>query len=68
MLRPSVSEPELWTIIEEESGVLYGLMVLYVDDIAYFSTKDIVNAVHAFAVKEWPASPLEWIEVILFAT
>ena len=36
MLRPTVSEPELWMIIEEVSGVMYGLMVLYVDDIAYF--------------------------------
>ncbi|CAE7607413.1 GIP, partial [Symbiodinium sp. CCMP2592] len=61
VLRPTVSEPELWTIIDEVTGVLYGLMVLYVDDIAYFSTKVIVNAVHAFVVEEWPASPLEWI-------
>ena len=61
VLRPTVSEPELWTIIDEVSGVLYGLMVLCVDDIAYFSTKDIVNAVHEYVVKDWPASPLEWI-------
>eukprot|EP00439_Symbiodinium_sp_Y106_P050041 s545_g6.t1 len=39
----------------------YGLMVLYVDDIAYFSTEAIVLAIHAFVVEEWPASELEWI-------
>ncbi|CAE7281567.1 GIP [Symbiodinium sp. CCMP2592] len=61
VLRPTVSEPELWTIIDEVTGVLYGLIVLYVDDIAYFSTKVIVKAVHEFVVKDWPASPLEWI-------
>ena len=56
VLRPTVSEPELWTIIlEEVTGIMYGLMVLYADDIAYFSTEAIVLA------EEWPASELEWI-------
>ena len=61
VLRPTVSEPELWIIIEEMSGVMYGLMVLYVDDIAYFSSEDAILAVHEYIVSEWPASDLEWI-------
>ena len=61
VLKPTVSEPELWTILEEASGVMYGLMVLYVDDIAYFSTEDVILAVHEYVVSEWPASDLEWI-------
>ena len=61
VLRPTVSEPELWMIIEEVSGVMYGLMVLYVDDIAYFSSEEVILAVHECIVSEWPASDLEWI-------
>ena len=61
VLRPTVSEPELWIIIEEMSGVMYGLMVLYVDDIAYFSSEDAILAVHEYIVSEWPSSDLEWI-------
>ncbi|CAE7828798.1 RE1 [Symbiodinium sp. CCMP2592] len=61
ILKPTVSEPELWIILDEVTGIMYGLMVLYVDDIAYFSTEPIVLAVHAYVVKEWPASDLEWI-------
>ncbi|CAE7610958.1 Lgr4 [Symbiodinium sp. CCMP2592] len=60
-LKPTVSEPELWIILDEVTGVMYGLMVLYVDDIAYFSTEPIVLAVHAYVIEEWPASELEWI-------
>ena len=41
--------------------MMYGLMVLYVDDIAYFSTEDVILAVHEYVVSEWPASDLEWI-------
>ncbi|CAE7227836.1 GIP [Symbiodinium sp. CCMP2456] len=61
VLRPTVSEPELWMILEEITGTLHGLIVLYVDDIAYFSTPEVVRAVHAYVVEEWPASDLEWI-------
>ena len=47
--------------IEEVSGVMHGLMVLYVDDIAYFSSEKVILAVREYIVSEWPASELEWI-------
>ena len=61
ILRPTISESELWMILDEVTGVLYGLVVLYVDDIAYFSTTEIIEALHTFVTEAWPASPLEWI-------
>ena len=61
VLRPTVAEPELWMILCEVTGSMHGLIVLYVDDIAYFSTEEIIKAIHEFIVQEWPASPLEWI-------
>ncbi|CAE7892782.1 RE1, partial [Symbiodinium necroappetens] len=61
ILRPTVAEPELWMILCEVTGTMHGLIVLYVDDIAYFSTKEIIVAIHDFITQEWPASPLEWI-------
>ncbi|CAE7274707.1 unnamed protein product, partial [Symbiodinium sp. CCMP2456] len=61
VLRPTVSEPELWMILGEVTGTLHGLIVLYVDDIAYFSTPEVIRAVHAYVTAEWPASDLEWI-------
>ena len=61
VLRPTIAEPELWMILDEITGAMYGLMVLYVDDIAYFSTEEIIKATHDFIIEEWPASPLEWI-------
>ena len=61
ILRPTVAEPELWMILCEVTGTMQGLIVLYVDDIAYFSTKEVIVAIHDFITQEWPASPLEWI-------
>ncbi|CAE7212420.1 TY2B-DR3 [Symbiodinium microadriaticum] len=61
ILRPTVAEPELWMVVCEITGTMHGLIVLYVDDIAYFSTEEIVKAIHEFITQEWPASPLEWI-------
>ena len=61
ILRPTVSESELCMILDEITGVMYGLVVLYVDDIAYFSTAEIIEALHTFVTEAWPASPLEWI-------
>ncbi|CAE7746100.1 RE1 [Symbiodinium necroappetens] len=61
ILRPTVAEPELWMILCEVTGTMHGLIVLYVDDIAYFSTKEVIVAIHDFITQEWPASPLEWI-------
>ena len=57
----SMAEPELWMILCEVTGAMHGLVVLYVDDIAYFSSEEIIKAVHEFIIEEWPASPLEWI-------
>ena len=61
VLRPTVAEPELWMVLCEVTGTMHGLIVLYVDDIACFSTKEIIYAIREFITQEWPASPLEWI-------
>ncbi|CAE7200213.1 RE1 [Symbiodinium microadriaticum] len=62
VLRPTIVEPELWMILCEVTGVLYGLMVLYVDDILYLSNREVITAIHEFVTSEWPTSPLEWLE------
>ncbi|CAE7797862.1 RE1, partial [Symbiodinium necroappetens] len=62
VLRPTIVEPELWMILCEVTGTLYGLMVLYVDDILYLSNREVITAIHEFVTSEWPTSPLEWLE------
>ena len=61
ILRQTLAESELWMVVDENSGVLVGLLVTYVDDILYLSEVHIVDALHAFVVEKWPASALEWI-------
>ena len=61
ILRPTISETELWMVLDESSGELLGLVVTYVDDILYLGELYIINALHSFVVEKWPASPLEWV-------
>ena len=35
VLRPTVSEPDLWLVLCEVTGTMHGIIVLHVDDIAY---------------------------------
>ena len=61
ILRPTISETELWIVLDEGTGELLGLVVTYVDDILYLGHAPIINAVHSFVVEKWPASALEWV-------
>ena len=61
ILRPTISETELWMVLDESSGKLLGLVVTYVDDILYLGELYVINALHSFVVEKWPASPLEWV-------
>ena len=61
ILRPTLSETELWMVLDEGTGELLGLVVTYVDDILYLGEVPIINAVHSFVIEKWPASALEWV-------
>ena len=60
VLRVSKVDPELWFVFFENEEGLVGCVITYVDDLFYVSEKDIVMAVHAWIVEEWPCSALEW--------
>ena len=61
ILRPTISETELWMVLNEATGELLGLVVTYVDDILYLGEVAVVNAIHSFVLEKWPASALEWV-------
>ena len=60
VLRVSKVDPELWFIFYDNEEDLLGCIITYVDDLFYVSEKDVVVAVHAWVVEEWPCSALEW--------
>ena len=60
VLRVSAVDPELWLIFFENEDGLEGCIITYVDDLFYVSTTEIVAAVHAWVLEEWPCSALEW--------
>ena len=60
VLRVSKVDPELWLVFFENEEGLVGCVITYVDDLFYVSDRDIVMAVHAWIVEEWPCSALEW--------
>ena len=72
VLRPSDAEPNLWRIIwvrsdeelsyeDELTSELYGLIVVYVDDMLMMSTEEILREVLQTIQKEWATSPPEWL-------
>ena len=60
VLRVSAVDPELWFIFFENEEGLEGCIITYVDDLFYVSRTEIVTAVHAWVLEEWPCSALEW--------
>ena len=61
-LKQTVSESELWLLQDEETFDLYGLLVVYVDDLMYMSTQPLVEELHNQIKALWPTSSLEWID------
>ena len=61
-LRQAVSESELWVLQDEETFELYGLLVVYVDDLMYMSTQPLVEKLHNQIRALWPTSSLEWVD------
>ncbi|CAE7884617.1 RE1 [Symbiodinium sp. KB8] len=61
-LRQTVSESELWLLQDEETLELYGLLVVYVDDLMYMATQPLVEELHNQIRALWPTSSLEWID------
>ena len=60
VLKVSAVDPELWFIFFENEEGLEGCIITYVDDLFYVSKTEIVAAVHAWVLEEWPRSALEW--------
>ena len=72
VFRPSTAEPNLWRVlkvpletdlteVEEFESELYGLLVIYVDDILIFSTVIIVLSIRDTLQEEWETSTPEWL-------
>ena len=54
-------EPNLWRIIEVETGVVRGLMSIYVDDVMLAGEDKIIEAAKArMEDGDWKLSPAEW--------
>ena len=64
VLRVSKVDPELWLIFFDNETNLLGCIITYVDDLFYVSVREIVVAVHAWVLEEWPCSPLEWASAV----
>ena len=60
VLRVSKVDPELWFVFFENEEELLGCIITYVDDLFYVSESEIVVALHAWVIAEWPCSALEW--------
>lgn len=72
IFRPSEAEPNLWHILlvkesatsqeeQEVGGTLFGLILIYVDDMLILSIELIVTEVIATLQQEWDTSKPEWI-------
>ena len=60
-LRPLVSEAEVWLLKDEATGELYGILVIYVDDLMYLADEGVIKELHKQVNGLWPTSDLEWI-------
>ena len=61
-LSQTVSESELWLLRDEETGELYSLLVVYVDDLMYLGEEAVVEELHKKIMALWPTSDLEWVD------
>eukprot|EP00439_Symbiodinium_sp_Y106_P056472 s367_g7.t3 len=50
------SESELWLLSDLETGELYGILVVHVDDLMYLGAEE-----HKEIASLWPTSALEWV-------
>eukprot|EP00439_Symbiodinium_sp_Y106_P043939 s6959_g5.t1 len=63
-LKQLVTESELWLLIEEgneEHGHVYGILVVYVDDLTYLGDESTIAAMHKEIAALWPTSALELV-------
>ena len=63
VLKPLISDTELWLILYEKGTdvpVLSGIIVCYVDDLLYLALVEVVHAVHEVVSGMWPCSTLEF--------
>ena len=61
-LKQAVSDSELWLLRDIETGELYGLLVVYVDDLMYLAEGPVVEELHKAITALWPTSTLEWVD------
>ena len=45
---------------DEINGDLYGIMVVYVDDLTYLAEEGVIRELHKEITSLWPTSDLEW--------
>ena len=60
-LKQLVSEPELWLLLDMETGEMYGILVVYVDDLMYLGNEETIAQMHKEIAALWPTSTLEWV-------
>ena len=60
-LKQLQSESELWLLRDEQTQELYGILVVYVDDLMYLAERDVVIQLHNQIKALWPISDLEWV-------
>ena len=63
VLKPLISDTELWLILYEKDTdvpVLSGIIVCYVDDLLYLALVEVIHAVHEVVSGMWPCSTLEF--------
>ena len=60
-LSPLVSETEVWLLKDEINDELYGILVIYVDDLMYLADEVVIQELHKEIMNLWPTSELEWV-------
>ncbi|CAE7450198.1 RE1 [Symbiodinium sp. CCMP2592] len=63
VLRSMTTDENMWKICFEtdETMTPQGLLLVYVDDILFLSTKEIVLKVYQWLIQDWKCSALEWM-------
>ena len=65
VLRPLVSEPNLWRVLYQQEGqpdLLMGLMIVYVDDLLILSNDQVGDLLVKHIQSHWELSPPERIQ------
>ncbi|CAE7741106.1 Ppp5c [Symbiodinium sp. CCMP2592] len=63
VLRSMTTDENMWKICFENDETMtpQGLLLVYVDDILFLSTKEIVLKVYQWLIQDWKCSALEWM-------